>query len=256
MYYFIGPVTTFIQDESLNTSPSWLRIPTNLLVKSERLVVVVVSAAGILAVETVHVAQADRTACACGGGSAMPDGQLSAAARTGRRMSDDDEDYSATKKTISAPAFLVFVLSGLAVSLLCVLIVCAYKLRVRNRKQVEVCGNQLTVGECDKNKPANSNTTKANRSAFYSAEKGRAHSVFEDDAGENHSKVRDMLSDEGGIADETASNPSSVYEGRKMSQLERNSCSSGQPTDKTRTDSEDIDWGHYEDIYISRSVYV
>jgi hypothetical protein len=248
MYYFIGPVTTLIgQDESPNTSPSWLRIPTNLLVKSERLVVVVVSAAGIVTVETVHVAQADRTACAAGGGSAMPDGQLSAV-RTGRRMSDDDEDYSATKKTISAPAFLVFVLSGLAVSLLCVLIVCAYKLRVRSRngKQVDVCGNQLTVGECDNNKPANSSTTKANRSAFYSAEKRRSHSVFEGDAGE---KVGGMLSGE---------TPSSVYEeSSKMGQLDRISCSrSGQPTDKTRTDSEDIDWGHYEDIYISRSVYV
>jgi hypothetical protein len=249
MYYFIGPVTTLIgQDESPDTSPSsWLRIPTNLLVKSERLVVVVVSAAGILAVETVHVAQADRTACACGGGgSTMPDGQLSAAARTGRRMADDDEDYSATKKTISTPVFLVFVLSGLAVSLLCVLIVCAYKLRVRNRKQVEVCGNQLTVGECDNSQSPNSNKAKENRFVFHRAEKRRAHSVFEDDTGE---KVGDMLSDEGGIADETASNPSSVYESSKMS-------SSGQPTDKTRTDSEDIEWGHYEDIYISRSVYV
>jgi hypothetical protein len=248
MYYFIGTVTTLIgQAESPNTSPSWLRIPTNLLVKSERLVVVVVSAAGIVAVETVHVAQAERTACACGGGgSAMPDGQLSAAARTGRRMNDDGEDYSATKKTISTPAFLVFVLSGLAVSLLCVLIVCAYKLRVRNRKQVEVCGNQLTAIECDNSK---TNTTKANRSAFYSAEKGRSHSVFEDDAGEKHSKVGDILADDVGAVDETASNPSRVYDSSKMS-------SSGQPTDKTRTYSEDIDWGHYEDIYISRSVYV
>jgi len=250
MYYFIGPVTTLIgQDDS--PPPSWLRIPTNLLVKSERLVVVVVSAAGILAVETVHVAQADRTACACGGGSAMPDGQLSAAARTGRRIGDDEEDISATKKTISTAAFLVFVLSGLAVSLLCVLIVCAYKLRVRNRKQVEVCGNQLTSSECDNSK---SNTTMVNRFVFYGAKKRRAHSVFEDDAGE---KVGDMLSDKGGIADGTASNPSSVYESSKIGQLERNSCSrSGQPTDKTRTDSEDIVWGHYEDIYISRSVYV
>jgi hypothetical protein len=243
-------VTTLIgQDESPDKSPSWLRIPTNLLVKSERLVVVVVSAAGIVAVKTVHVAQADRTACAAGGGSAMPDGQLSAA-RTGRRMNDDDGDYSATKKmTISTPAFLVFILSGLAVSLLCVLIVCAHKLRVRSRngKQVEVCGNQLTVGEGDNSK---SNTTKANRSVFYRAEKRRSHSVFEDDTGEKQSKVGDMLSDK------TASNPSSVYEGGKMSQLDRNSYSSGQPTDKTRTDSEDIDWGHYEDIYISRSVYV
>jgi hypothetical protein len=253
MYYFIGPVTTLIgQDESPDTSPpSWLRIPTNLLVKSERLVVVVVSAAGILAVETVHVAQADRTACAGGSGFAMPDGQLSAA-RTGRQIGDD-EDYSATKKmTISTPAFLVFVLSGLAVSLLCVLIVCAYKLRIRsrrNRKQVEVCGNQLAVSECDNSQSPNSNKTKANRSAVYSAEKGRAHSVFEDDAGENHSKVRDMLSDKGGITDKSASNPSRVYDSSKMS-------SSSQPTDKTRTDSEDIDWGHYEDIYISRSVYV
>jgi hypothetical protein len=251
MYYFIGPVTTLIgQDESPDKSPSWLRIPTNLLVKSERLVVVVVSAAGTIAVETVHVAQADRTACAAGGGSAMPDSQLSAAARTGRRMNDDDEDDSATKKmTISTQAFLVFVLSGLAVSLLCVLIVCAYKLRVRsrrNRKQVEVCGNQVTASECDNSK---SNTTKANRSVFCRAEKGIAHSVFEDDAGENHSKVGDILSDDVGAADETASNPSRVYDSSKMS-------SSGQPTDKTRTDSEDIDWGHYEDIYISRSVYV
>jgi hypothetical protein len=255
MYYFIGPVTTLIgQDDS--PPPSWLRIPTNLLVKSERLVVVVVSAAGILAVETVHVAQAERTACACcGDGSAMPDGQLSAA-RTGRRISGDDEDYSATKKTISPPAFLVFVLSGLAVSLLCVLMVCAYKLRVRNRKQVEVCGNQLAVSECDNSQSTNSNKTKANRSVFYSAEKGRAHSVFEDETGEKHSKVGDMLSDEGAIADETASNPSSVYESSKIGQLDRKSCSSGQPTEKTRTDSEDIDWGHYEDIYISRSVYV